>query len=52
MEFCVRMEVLANTMVVIILQQVNISNQQVVNLILTQCDVSTVSQKGWRKLKK
>ena len=37
-------EVLANTMLVIILQYLNISNQQIVHLTLTQCYMSIISQ--------
>lgn len=38
------MEVLAIAMVVIILQHVSVSNQQVVHLKLTQCYLSIIAQ--------
>lgn len=37
-------EVLANTTVVIILQYENVPNQYAVNLKLSQCDISIISQ--------
>lgn len=43
-ELCGMTEVLAKAMVVIILQYINVPNQQVVSLKLTECYVSIMSQ--------
>ena len=40
------MEVLPNTMLVIILQYMSVSNQHTVHLKLTQCYMSIISQRN------
>lgn len=43
------MEVLANAVVVTILQYISGSNQHVVHLKLTQCCVSIIARKSWER---
>lgn len=43
------MEMLANNKIIIILQNIIASNQHAEHLKLTQCCLSIISQKGWKK---
>ena len=43
------MKVLANSMVVTIVQYISVTSEQVVHLKLTQCYRSITSQQSWRE---
>ena len=49
MELSDVMEVLSNTMVVIILQYISVSNQHIVHIKLTQCYMSIILNKAGKQ---
>lgn len=51
-QLCDMMEVLSNTVLVIILQYISGSNQHIAHLQLTQCHMSIISQESWGKKEK